>query len=91
MILIAIPIGSTDSFGGGGGEHFGGYTGQVNHKDWSKYSVIPGNQSILNPDCKPIEGASAAVLQMMPGFFALGILFIGIMIIYNSSKKGGVF
>lgn len=82
------PIGTTDSFGGGGTKptgQFGGYDGKV-YKSWSSnLALIKTNQSIINPDCTTApKGLSKTFLQLSPylfiiitGLFALIFVFFG--------------
>jgi hypothetical protein len=89
------PLGTTNSFGGGGSNHFGGYDGTVKHNKFidavASTSMIKTNKSLLNPDCVPLTGAMATVAQLVPGFFALAILCIGIGIMYSSLSRAGMF
>lgn len=89
---IIADTGTTNSFGGGGTEHFGGYDGKVVHSDWmnkvGEYSIIDTNKSIVG--CLPTGSASATVLGLIPGFFAIGILFIGIAITWNTLRYSGM-
>ena len=69
--------GVTESFGGGGSHHFGGYTGEVKHKDFvSSYAVIQTNSSLLNPDCVPIPESTRQLLSYAPWMFLFGWIFI---------------
>ena len=92
LVLNATPKGSTGSFGGAGGEtHFGGYDGEVVHKAFlSDYALIKTDKSIINPDCKPIIGASKQLLDMMPVIFALMILIVGITVSFSALRDTGV-
>lgn len=88
------PQGSTDSFGGGGSNHFGGYDNTIAHKTFlqsvADTSLIKSDKSILNPDCEVLTGASATVLQIVPLFFALGVMGAAIAMIYGSLRSGGL-
>ena len=81
------PIGSTDSFGGGGGQ-FGGYDGTV-HKSWTSNLVIYKTNQTFTGLCLDAESPSAFVLKTVPVFFALAILLMGIAIAYNSLRNAG--
>jgi hypothetical protein len=90
------PEGSTDSFGGGGANRFGGYDGEVKHKTFlqsvADTSLIKTDKSILNPDCVPIvEGTwGATMLKLVPGFFALAIMVAAMAMIYAALRSGGM-
>lgn len=84
------PIGETDSFGGAGSGQFGGYDGKV-HKSWtSELSLIKTNQSIINKNCEKITGQRKIILGLVPLFFILGVVFIGLVMIFNGIKKSGL-
>ncbi len=74
------PLGSTDSFGGGGAGQFGGYDGKV-HKSWaSQYAIVKTNKSFLG-NCNsnmtsPITPVTKEMLDLMPIIFTLVILSI---------------
>lgn len=72
------PPGATDSFGGAGGNyHFGGYDGEVQHKDFvSQHALIQTNSSILNPDCEPLPESAKTLIKYAPWIFLAGWLFI---------------
>jgi len=76
--------GDTNSFGGAGAEaeHFGGYDGTLVHKNWI------GER--LNPECKKIEGWGRTILTIVPLFFALGILIMGIAVTYGGLRHAGM-
>jgi len=79
--------GATNSFGGGGSEHFGGYDGTISHKSFlSNTAIIQTNQSYFNPECKTIEGFSVTLIQIVPGFFVIASLISVIFIWYNAIK-----
>ena len=90
------PEGSTDSFGGAGSNHFGGYDGKVKHNTFidavASTSVVKTNKSILNPDCTPMAEGSwgRTIVQIVPGFFALAILGMAIAMIYASLRNTGM-
>lgn len=89
------PTGATDSFGGGGSEHFGGYDGTVNHKPFlSNLAPIKTDKSLLNPDCTPLRGNAKTLLSLVPIFFAIAVLLVGVAITYsnliNSGLVGGI-
>ena len=94
ILASGIPDGATGSFGGAGSNHFGGYTGEVKHNVFidavASTSIVKSNKSILNPDCVPIEGAKATLLQIVPIFFALGLLSTAIAMVYSSLRNGGM-
>ena len=95
-ISIGIPDGATDSFGGGGSAHFGGYDGTVKHNKFvdaiASTSLLKTNESVLNPDCVPIlpGSATATLIKIVPGFFALGIFGIALGMIYTALRSGGL-
>jgi hypothetical protein len=86
--------GETDSFGGGGAEHFGGYDGKVVHKDFlSNLAVYKTDKSIINPDCKSLieEGsASTILLGLVPYVFALVILLTGLALAFSGLRSAGL-
>lgn len=90
-ITTGPPIGSTDSFGGGGGDyHFGGYNGQVAHKSFlADLSPIKTNSSILNPDCKPLSPAAQTAMSLLPMFFAVGIGIVAIGSVWSALRTSG--
>ena len=95
MQINGVPEGSTNSFGGGGSNHFGGYDGQVQHKtflqDVAGTSLYKTNSSFLNPDCIDLTGTvRGSVLQMVSLFFALGLLGVGIAVAYSGLRNAGV-
>jgi len=94
-MIIGDPIGETDSFGGGGSAHFGGYDGTVKHNGFidavASTSLLKTKESVINPDCDPIlEGSAAYILiKIVPGFFALGILLVALGVVYTTLKSSG--
>jgi len=71
--------GTTESFGGGGSNHFGGYTGEVKHKDFvSSHAVIQTNSSLFNPNCVPITESESIkqLLSYAPWMLLFGWIFI---------------
>lgn len=72
------PPGATDSFGGAGGNyHFGGYDGELKHKDFvSQHALVQTNSSILNPDCEPMPESMKQLFSYAPVIFLIGWLFI---------------
>lgn len=78
--------GKTGSFGGGGTGHFGGYDGTVK-KSWidaaGQLAPIKLEKSMFNPDCVPLSDANKIIIRLVPGFFALGLLGVGIIICYS--------
>jgi len=93
LLPTGIPDGATDSFGGGGSNHFGGYDGTVKHSKFmdavASTSILKTNESIFNPDCVPITGALATLIGLVPVFFALGVLGIGLGVAYTSLRSVG--
>ena len=89
------PNGATDSFGGGGANHFGGYDGTVKHNGFmdtvASTSVIKTNQSLLNPDCVPMTGYAATMLKFVPVFFALAVLAMGLGTAWSALRNVGLF
>ena len=92
LALNATPKGSTDSFGGAGGEtHFGGYDGEVVHKPFlSDYAIVKTDKSVINPDCEEITGFRKTLLDTIPAFFALAILGVGVAVTFSSLRNSGV-
>jgi hypothetical protein len=88
------PKGSTDSFGGGGSNHFGGYDNTVKHNAFldavASTSMVKTDKSLLNPDCTPVTGASASLLQLVPAFFGISVLLVAFGIIYSSLCSAGI-
>lgn len=84
--------GKTDSFGGGGSEHFGGYDGNVSHKSFlAKADFITGNSNSSIVGCIWQDGSvsnewAVALMNIVPGFFAICIIVTAIVIFYNSFK-----
>ena len=95
-MVIGDPIGETDSFGGGGSAHFGGYDGTVKHNGFidavASTSFIKTNESIINPNCEIIEpgSAKAVVIKLVPMFFILGVLGVAIAMIYSALSSTGL-
>lgn len=96
-IASGSPEGSTDSFGGAGSSnHFGGYTGEVKHNRFveaiASTSMVKSNKSLLNPDCTPVPEGSwgRTMLQILPAFFALAVLGMGIAMAYSALRTGGI-
>ena len=92
-IATSAPEGSTDSFGGAGSNHFGGYDNTVKHNGFvdaiASTSLVKSNKSLLNPDCTPMAEGSwgRTVLQIVPGFFALAVLVMGIAVAYSGLRN----
>ena len=86
--------GKTDSFGGAGTEHFGGYDGTLVHKSFlSNLNVLPDNgKSVLNPDCTPVPEGSYIryIATLLPICFILAILGIAISTVASSLRSSGV-
>jgi hypothetical protein len=81
------PIGSTDSFGGGGSGHFGGYDGTVK-KSWT---IVETNKSyIFNAGCKELSLTSQSLLKLISVFFILSILIIGVRITIKNISCAGI-
>ena len=95
-IVSGTPEGSTDSFGGAGSNHFGGYDNTVKHNGFvdaiASTSLVKSNKSLLNPDCTPMAEGSwgRTIVQIVPGFFALAILGMAIAMIYASLRNTGM-
>ena len=86
------PIGTTDSFGGGGAGQFGGYDGKV-HKSWaSQYAVIKTNKSFTGMCLGDGEltKTEKTLFDIMPLVFALAILIMGTAIVYNALRDVGL-
>jgi hypothetical protein len=84
------PLGSTDSFGGGGSGHFGGYDGTVK-KSWSSDLVFyKTNDSVINPNCNNLSKSTITVLELIPVFFVLLIITIAFFIISKSFRDAGM-
>ena len=95
-ITYESPPGATDSFGGGGSDHFGGYTGEVRHKDWlSQQAFYQTNETFIIPKgnlCQDgnVPEFSATLLGFVPIFFILTIALAAFMIVYNSLNSAGI-
>ena len=92
LLMAGIPEGSTDSFGGAGSTHFGGYTGEVEHKTFTETiastSMYKTNKSVLNPECINLDGTwGGTIIKIVPGFFALALLVIGIAVAFSSLRR----
>ena len=84
------PLGSTDSFGGGGAGQFGGYDGEV-RKSWaSNYALKKTNASVMNPDCNEMSSSARTILGILPIFVVLAIMMAGIMIAVQSLSSVGL-
>lgn len=86
----AEPIGTTDSFGGGGAGQFGGYDGKV-HKSWaSNYAIIKTDKSFTGAciDTSTMDPAMISMLKMMPLIFALTMGVVAFMTISNLRDGG---
>jgi hypothetical protein len=69
------PAGKTDSFGGGGSNHFGGYTGEVKHEDFTeKITIYRTNSSIFNPTCTELSESEKSLLSNMPLIFLITMI-----------------
>ena len=90
------PEGITNSFGGGGANHFGGYDGEVKHNSFTETlastSIVKTNKSFINPDCIPLEEGTwgATMLKIVPAFFALGLLAAGLGVAYSGLRNSGM-
>ena len=87
------PIGSTDSFGGGGAEHFGGYDGKVEHKNWlANLAPIKSDESMFfsGENCIDANSAAGAMLNFLPLFFGLAIAIAAIMMVSMALRNGGM-
>ena len=88
------PKGSTDSFGGGGATHFGGYDNQVKHNAFvdalASTSIVKTDKSFLNPDCEPITGAASDILKLVPAFFGISVVLVAIGILYSALNSAGL-
>lgn len=86
--------GSTNSFGGGGSEHFGGYTNEVSHKNFyeeiGKYSIIQTNSSIINPECNKLSSGAETMVGLVSIFFALAIATLAIGLAFIGFKNTGI-
>lgn len=84
----------TDSFGGGGSEQFGGYTGEVKHKDFYQkvgdYAVIKSNETEYNQDCVPLSKNAQALFKSVPVIFVIGVALTSIFIMYHSFRNAGL-
>lgn len=83
------PLGSTDSFGGGGSGHFGGYDGTVKKSWGSNLAPYKTNATIINKDCESIEGTFKILLSIIPLLFVVAILGVGISVAYSAFKEVG--
>ena len=84
------PLGSTDSFGGGGAGHFGGYDGTVKKSFTSNFAPYKTNESILNPNCNQLTSSSKTMLEIVPTFFLIAILVVSIGSVYYGLRNSGL-
>lgn len=91
---IEQPIGATDSFGGGGSGHFGGYDGEVEKSwDYKDMSLLKNNnESVFGNVCVngEVSVMSKILLNSIPSIFAILILGIAILNIVNTIKNVGM-
>lgn len=86
--LTSDYFGSTDSFGGGGSEHFGGYDGKVSHKPFlSNLAIYKTDKSIINPNCRPLSESETTIIKIVPIFFMLTILGTAIASFWGSFRN----
>jgi hypothetical protein len=99
ITLSDIPqadTGDTNSFGGGGTGHFGGYTGKVEHPDFlgkvGEYSMVKSNTSIFGTkDCSNLtEGYSSQLVGLVTIFLAIAIITSAIVICFTALRNGGI-
>ena len=85
------PIGSTDSFGGGGVDaHFGGYDGEVK-KSWSSnLAIYKTNESILNPNCNELSGSTKTMIDLAKLMFIVAIVLMGFFLVFNAIRNSGL-
>lgn len=84
------PIGTTDSFGGGGAGQFGGYDGQV-HKSWtSDFAPIKTNGTLSGICLNGEDSPATIALSFVPLIFALCVLMIGIGVTYKTLTDIGM-
>jgi len=86
------PNGATDSFGGGGATHFGGYDGTVKHDSWlSKLAPVKTDEStVFNGENCIVEGSwGSTMINIVPIFFALGILGGALAMAYSAFRTSG--
>jgi hypothetical protein len=82
-ITYEVPPGATQSFGGAGGTYrFGGYTGELTHRDFNKPTVIYNNNSlrlvnIEGIDCTQLTDNQKTFLSWVPTIFLImGLFFV---------------
>lgn len=100
-----IPVesapGATDSFGGGGAAHFGGYDGKLEHKSFTQevasYSIVKTDKSYFRPNCgMNVTSASqdliltSTLFNFLPGLFALIILGTAIIMVAAAFRNSGL-
>lgn len=89
------PPGETNSFGGAGGNyHYGGYDGEVTHKDFvSSHAVYQTNSSFFNPTCEQLTDSEKQLLSNLPLIFLISTALVGwfwYRNLFYSSCWGGV-
>ena len=78
------PPGKTDSFGGGGSNHFGGYTGEVKHEDFTqKITIYKTKSSVFNPTCTELSESEKSLLSNMPMIFLISMIVTSFFIWRN--------
>lgn len=91
---MELPIGATDSFGGGGSGNFGGYDGKVKKSwDYKDLSLLKeNNESVFGNQCinGEISPAGRTLLKLVPGFFVIAILFMAIALGYSGLRSAGL-
>lgn len=79
-ISYSEPEGYTNSFGGAGSNRFGGYNNKVTHDPFlntiAKTSMIKTNESLMNPNCVPLDSITLFFLDNFT------IIFISITVIF---------
>ena len=89
--LLDLPLGTTDSFGGGGSGNFGGYDGEVKKSwDYKELSMLSDkNESVFGNYCGAPE-STRALLDMVIVFFALGVIIAGVAISVSAMRNEGL-
>lgn len=89
--LLDVPLGSTDSFGGGGSGNFGGYDGEVKKSwDYNELSILKDrNESVFGNHCE-MPDSMKSILGLVIIFFALGVMVAGVGIAVRGLSEPGV-
>ena len=87
------PNGATDSFGGAGASHFGGYDGTVKHSNWmAALAPVKSDKSLFfnNETCIEPGSVGETMLNLVPIFFVIAIVGIGLATAYMGLRNSGI-